>query len=234
MSRSNPTTESQHPCTRWIEWDGSNGNLRYYDKEDKKNVALEDGFTFLLLDQLATVKGWHDRSNSGIYSNEVRDTKSEPLTVKAFKEPSPLAEGLYSQIKDRVAAIGGSYVANCYIAFKSDGELKIGSIQFWGAALNAWVDFRNEHKAELFTKAIQIKGYTEGKKGKIVFRTPLFHLKEISQETNDAASQLDRELQSYLAIYFKKPKTEQTAESSPPQPRRDPDLDPAPEDDLPF
>lgn len=222
-----------------MEWNGEQGVLRYYDKTTEKNVTMEDGFTFLLLDQLATVKGWHDASDSGIFSNEVRDTKSETLVVKAFKANAILAEGFYAQIKDRVAALGGSYVANCYVAFKTDGELKIGSVQFKGAALNAWVDFRQEHKADLFKKAIQIKGYTEGKKGRIVFRTPVFHLKDISQETNDAATALDRELQAYLASYFKKPKTSQAKEYTPapveePETPRDPDIDPLEADDIPF
>lgn len=219
-----------------MEWDGSNGNLRYYDKQTKQNVPVDDGFTFLLLDQLATVKGWHDASDSGIFSNEVRDTKSETLVVKAFKANAILAEGFYANIRDRVAAIGGNYVANCYVAFKDGGELKIGSVQFKGAALNAWVDFRNEHKNEVFSKAIQIKGFTEGKKGKITFRTPVFHVKDITPETNDAATELDRGLQSYLATYFKKPKASQAAGEATPEPepeyRRSPE--PEPEDDIPF
>lgn len=242
MSRSNPTSESQHPCTRWIEWDGSNGNLRYYDKTQEKNIEMEDGFTFLLLDQLATVKGWHDASDSGIFSNEVRDTKAETLVVKAFKANTILAEGFYSQIKDRVAAIGGNYVANCYIAFKSDGVLKIGSVQFKGAALNAWVDFKKEAGAKIYTHAVQIKGSKEGKKGKITFKTPLFFLKEITTETDEAAKELDKELQAYLDTYFKRPKTSQARESAPSEEKEpyskppatpDPDLD-TPEDDIPF
>lgn len=196
-----------------MEWDGSNGNLRYYDKQKETNVPVPDGFTFLLLDQLATVKGWHDASDSGIFSNEVRDTKSETLVVKAFKANSILAEGFYASIRDRVSALGGNYVANCYVAFKDGNDLKIGSVQFKGAALNAWVDFRKEHKNDIFTKAIQIKGVKEGKKGKIEFKTPVFHMKDITPETNDAATALDRDLQSYLASYFKKPKTSQTDNS---------------------
>lgn len=224
-----------------MEWDGSNGNLRYYDKQKEENIAVEDGFTFLLLDQLATVKGWHDASDSGIFSNEVRDTKAETLVVKAFKSNSILAEGFYSDIRDRVAAIGGNYVANCYVAFRDAGELKIGSVQFKGAALNAWVDFRKEHKNDIYAKAIQIRGYKEGKKGKITFRVPVFYLKDITQETNDSATNLDRELQSYLATYFKKPKVSQAREATP---EPEPDLsqdgfsprDPAeiPADDIPW
>jgi len=220
-----------------MEWDGSNGVLRYYDKAAKQNVTVDDGFTFLLLDQLATIKGWHDASDSGIFSNEVRDTKSETLVVKAFKAGSILAEGFYSQIRDRVAALGGNYIANCYIAFKSGNELKIGSVQFKGAALNSWLDFRKEHAAALYEKAIQIKGFTEGKKGKITFRTPVFNLKDITPETNEAATELDRELQSYLAVYFKTPKTRQVEQATQEEPQSD--GDPLPytdqeEDEIPF
>jgi hypothetical protein len=57
--------------------------IRYYDKEAKKNVDVGADFTFILLDQLASVRGWHDDSNSGIYSNEVKDTTQEALVVKA-------------------------------------------------------------------------------------------------------------------------------------------------------
>lgn len=238
MSRSNPTTESQHPCQRWHEWQGEQGTLRYYDKKTEQNVTVDDGFTFLLLDQLATVKGWHDASDSGIFSNEVRDTKSETLVVKAFKANAILAEGFYANIKDRIAALGGSYVANCYIAFKNEGgELAIGSVQFKGAALNAWVDFQKENKKDLFKKAIQIKGFNEGKKGRITFRTPVFHLKEITPETNDSATELDRKLQSYLEAYFKKPKTSQARDASPapePEPSTVPFSEPEPQDDIPW
>lgn len=219
-----------------MEWDGSNGNLRYYDKQKEENIPVEDGFTFLLLDQLATVKGWHDASDSGIFSNEVRDTKAETMVVKAFKSNSILAEGFYSDIRDRVAAIGGNYVANCYVAFRDQGELKIGSVQFKGAALNAWVDFRKEHKNDIYSKAIQIKGYKEGKKGKITFRVPVFHLKDTTQETNDAATNLDAQLQVYLATYFKKPKVSQARDAAPEPDASDSHQAPAdlPEDDIPF
>ena len=121
MSRSNPTDNTPNPCTRWYEWDGANGGVRYYDKEAKKNIPVPDSFVFILLDELGTIKGWHDASDSGIYSNEVRDTKQETLLVKSFKG-GVLAEGLYANIRDRVTskAVGGKFSMSCYIGYKSE------------------------------------------------------------------------------------------------------------------
>lgn len=210
MSRSNPNDNgAPNPSTRWFEWTGEKGLVRYYDKEAKKNVEVGADFTFLLLDELGCVRGWHDASDSGIYSNEVKDTRQDVLVVKSFKG-GPLAEGLYKDIKDRVNSMGGAFNANCYIAFKNDaGELQLGSIRFKGAALGAWMEFRKAHRSELFKKAVRINGYTEGQKGRVVFRVPVFGIKDISDETNRIATALDLELQEYLNGYLKKNKREQ-------------------------
>ena len=64
MSRSN-NVELKNPATRFFEWKGETGGFRYYDKE----IDNEDGtkgarvqvslpFYFLVLDTLATVKGY--------------------------------------------------------------------------------------------------------------------------------------------------------------------------------
>ncbi len=210
MSRSNPSENTNpNPATRWFEWNGEHGVVRYYDKETKKNVDVGSDFTFILLDQLGSVRGWHDASDSGIYSNEVKDTRQDVLVVKAFKG-GLIAEGIYKDIKDRVNVVGGQFVANCYIAFKSDGgTLAIGSLRLKGAALGAWMEFCKSHRADLYKKSIRIKGYTEGKKGKVVFRTPNLSLKEIAPETDAAAIALDTTLQEFFAAYFTRTKRDQ-------------------------
>ena len=98
MSRSNPQEHLSNPAVRWFEWNGEKGVIRFYDKDAKTNVDVPLPFTFLLLDQLATVRGWHDASASGIYANEVRDTTKDTLVVKSFKGGT-IAEGLYKDIK---------------------------------------------------------------------------------------------------------------------------------------
>lgn len=243
MSRSNPTESSNHPCTRWHEYDGANGNVRYYDRDTKQNVPVPDGFRFILLDELAVIKGWHDASESGITSNEVKRIDRDPLTVKAFKG-GVLAEGFYSKIRDRIVNLGGHYTANLYIAFKpsADQPLSIGSLQLKGAALGAWMEFAKKNRSEIYKKSIVIRGSKEGKKGKVVFQTPVFHLGEISPETDAQAMGLDKTLQEYLKGYFDKSKITPAPEDADAPSRGDEPEDPrdysegTPDDDsdLPF
>lgn len=209
MSRSNPTENgSANPATRWFEWNGEKGVVRYYDKDAKQNVDVGTDFTFILLDQLGSVRGWHDASDSGIYSNEVKDTRQEAMVVKAFKGGT-LAEGIYKDIKDRVNAVGGQFVACLYIAWKNGAALEIGSLRLKGAALGAWMEFTKAHKADLYKKGIRIKGYTEGKKGKVIFRVPVLIAKDITPDTDAAAIVLDATLQEFFAAYFQRTKREQ-------------------------
>jgi len=244
MSRSNPHENgTPNPATRWFEWNGEHGTVRYYDKEKKENVEVGSDFTFILLDRLGTVGGWHDPSQSAIYANEVKDTRQDVLIVKAFKG-GVLAEGLYKDIKDRVNSAGGQFVANCYIAFKNGGDkLAIGSMKFKGAALGAWMDFEKEHRADLYTKAIRIHGFTEGKKGRVVFRVPTLSVVPISDDTNAAAVALDKQVQEFLKGYFKRTKRDQVEqapehhvsdeEMSPPDDYAPP-MEPLTDDDIPF
>jgi len=249
MSRSNPTETSSNPCTRWFEYAGGSdgGVVRYYDKEKKENVDVGDKFTFLLLDELSSVKGWHDASDSGIYSNEVRDTRQDVLVVKSFKG-GELASGLYANIRDRVGNFGGHFVMSCYIAYRNEnGGYSLGNIGFKGAALNAWVEFKkscptkNGRKA-FYVDAIKIDGFDEGTKGRVTYRVPHFKLTPVSDEANASAIALDEELQAFLADYLRRGRVEQAevAKSATP-------AEPAPErqesrrshedfvdDDIPF
>lgn len=211
MSRSNPHEHgAPNPATRYFEWNGGQGCVRYYDKESKKNIDVAPEFRFMLLDQLGSVRGWHEPTQSGIYSNEVRDTRQDVLLVKAFKGGT-LIEGVYKDIKDRVNTLGGQFVANCYIAVKTNGtgELKIASLRFKGAALGAWMEFCKTHRADLYKKAVAITGSVDGRKGGVNFKTPTFKVVEISPESDAKALALDKELQDYLAGYLKRTKRDQ-------------------------
>ena len=224
MSRSNPTDAIRNPSTRWFEFAGGadGGFVRYYDKDAEKHVPLGDAqnggkFVFILLDELATVKGWHDASDSGIFANEVRDTRQDTLVVRSFKG-GELASGLYAQIKDRIGNIGGNFVSSCYIAYKDGEELKIGNIHFKGAALSAWMDFKKNCPTKkdssgksvkaYYLDAVKIEGFDQGKKGSIVYRTPKFALVPLSEESNKQAIGLDADLQAFLSDYFKRPRAE--------------------------
>lgn len=235
MSRSNPNVNAPHPAVRWFEWNGEAGVVRYYDKDQKKNVDMAVPFTFLLLDELASVRGWHDASSSGIHSNEVRDTTKDMFVVKAFRGGT-LAEGYYKAIKDRVNAQGGQYVANCYVAVKLESGLSLCALRFKGAALGAWMEFRKQQRAGLYEQAVKITGFTEGKKGRIVFRMPTFQLMPVSDETNAQATKLDKSLQLFLDGYLQR-KTQDQASQQPDEFDDSPVDDnsqPLTDDDIPF
>ena len=210
MSRSNPTENGiANPSTRWFEWHGEIGAIRYFDKDAKKNIDVALPFSFLLLDQLGSVRGWHDASESGIYSNEVKDTRQEVMIVKAFKG-GVLVEGVYSEIKDRVNTLGASFHANCYLAYKdAHGDLQIGCLRLKGAALGAWMEFGKLNRSALHDKAIQIHAFKEGKKGRIVFRVPIFKAVDVSAETHQVAVGMDVQLQTFLKSYLKRTKRDQ-------------------------
>lgn len=227
MSLSNPHEKGQpNPSTRWFEWNGEHGAIRYYDKESKQTLIVDLPFMFIVLDELGGVAGWHDPSQSGIYSNEVKDTRQDALIVKAFKGGT-LVEGMYRDIKDRVNSLGGAFNTICYLAYKNDGgELKIGALRLKGAALAAWMEFRKQNRNEFYTKAIKISGFTEGKKGKITYRIPKFSINDISPETISTAVELDKNLQEYLKGYLSRNKKEQVEVIS--QTQKDiPDHDPS-------
>lgn len=211
MSRSNPSTTSSHPCRRWLTWAGDKGILRYYDKNEGVNVDVDLPFRFLLLDQLGGVRGWHDASESGIFSNEVRSTKTDPITVKSFKG-GELACGLYQDIRTKVGDLGGHFVASLYIAYAGDdGDLTIGNIQLKASQLKSWSEFSKNHRKDMLSKAIVISGFEEGKKGKVVYRVPKFTIEEPTAAESQQALGLDEILQEYLDGYLSKPKARDAA-----------------------
>lgn len=241
MSRSNPTDQMPNPSARWFEWNGENGHVKYYDKtlavkgKEKPggDVTVPLPFTFLVLDELVCVKGWHDSSQSGIVSNEVHNTKLEPLAVRAFKG-GPIASGFYGDIKDKVKAAGGKFTASIYIGYKTASGLEICNLQFHGGAVGAWMEFTracpfNKEKKckEYLVKAVKIGNFVVGKKGSVTFRNPVFTMIPVSDEMNVAAAKLDFELQEYLKAYLEKTRMNPAlvaaaSESAPPQYEPDP------------
>lgn len=223
MSRSNTTETARNPSTRWFEWQGSKGQPYYWDKEAEKRVMLELPFTFLLLDELATVRGYHEASNSGIHANEVRDTRQDTLVVRAFKG-GDIASGLYASIRDRVKAHGGYFQSSCYIAYKDGDELRLGNFGFNGAALSEWSEFKKScpDKANadgkrvrgFYVDAVTIHGYEDRRKGATDYRVPRFALKAVGAETNAQALALDTQLQEFLKDYLGRTRSEQATVSA--------------------
>jgi hypothetical protein len=211
MSRSNPQNENPNPATRWFEWKSTEKCFSFYDKATEQNILIKLPFTFILLDRTATVRGYSKKQQSGIHSNEVKDTRSENLVVKFFKGPA-IAQGLWADIKDTVTARGGKFAVNAYIAYKEgkDAPLKIGAIQMVGCAVGAWFDFEKAHRKDIYEKAIRVASSELDESGDVSFNRPVFTLADVTAETNAEAVALDKAVQEYFAGYFKRPKVQQT------------------------
>ena len=214
------TVKSTNPTKRFLEWKGGNGQgfFQYYDKEKEENVEVPSPLTFVVLEEYATIKGWSDSEQAGIYSNEVLRTTDEELNVRTFSGKK-IASGIYKEIKERIVNAGGRFTKSIYIV-TSDFELY--NLQLKGAALKAWGEFTKENYKALKTNWVQYTGHTEGKKGAIKFFTPDFKLgSAIDSNQYPKVSEVAGVFSEYMKGYASKSNDEVAQEV-------------AQEDDVPF
>lgn len=194
MSLSNQTTTT-NPAKRFMKWKGISGDLVYWDSENKKEITVKRPFKFAVLDELSCISGFSESDNQNIYSNEVKSTATEKITVKVGG--GTLMDGLYVDIKDRVKSKGGKYTKSVYIGTDIDGVLSIANIKFSGAGFSSWIDFTKQ--GSIYNNwTVFTNDTTEGKKGATVFQMPVFTAELMGDDDRTKAIDLDKELQKYL------------------------------------
>ena len=226
MSLSKP--RQSNPVTIFIEWSGSKGKFYYYDKIEKQNILFDETVYIVPLDELCVIKGYHDASNSGIYSNEVRNTTKEKLIVKAFKG-GLIASGLYGDIKGQLE--GGKYGKSVYAAnISEDGkDLTLVNFQFHGSSLGSWIDAKiNVDNGNVISLSPSTE---ELKKGTTIYFAPKIKKHEVRQDILKKCVDMDAELQVYLNNYLntKEEEKEQITDSKATEA-----TEPEENDDLPF
>lgn len=197
MSRINPRTVN--PARMFAQWGGSEGTLSYWDKDKQENITLDFPFTFLVLDELNTVKGWSDKDHSGFWSNEVYDITNDVLRVKT--KNGLVGKGTWAQLEN-LKAKGARYAKSIYIAYKDEtGELVLGNLQLLGAALTAWIEFNKQY--DVYKGAVVLVGPSKPKKkGATTYYEPVFEGKNVSEATDNAAKELNVELDKFLKTYL--------------------------------
>jgi len=185
MSRADEFNRStEKPAEKYIWWSSDNKCFVYWDGEAKEEVQIGLPLKFIVLMERHTIKGFHDDSNSRIYSNEVEDITKDELTVKSF-EGGQIAKGQYGNIKDTVQKAGGHYAKSIYI-LTDDG--KIWNVSLKGSAVFAWGEFTKKDKTQLITHSVSCTDATEEKKGKIEYSVPVFEYgKKIPKKAVEAA-----------------------------------------------
>jgi hypothetical protein len=164
------TGSFEKPASKYYEWSSEEGCFKYYDREKRENVLVPLPLTFLVLKEFHTVKGWHDKSSSGIFANEVKNIGTEPLEVKAFKG-GVITRGIYKDIKDVIANAGGRYIKSIY-AMTKDGE--IVNFQLKGAAVKAWGDATQKGRSRLADEWVTVAEIESLKKGRVSYTVPVF------------------------------------------------------------
>lgn len=211
MARISHNTEksvSSNPTSKFLSWKSNDKSFRYYDKEAGESVNLELPFKFVFLQHYHTVKGWHDASQSGIFSNEVYYIGSEPMTVRSFgnkpkKLPSvEIASGIYTEIKTKINESGGRYHRSVYVMLE-DGT--IANLSLKGAVVKEWSDFMNANKNLVDAQWVEVNSAKDQKKGSIKYSTPEFtmgaNLKPTDADNADLAA---AKLKAHLNTYFNK------------------------------
>lgn len=157
---------NSNPATKWLEWSSNDGTFKYYDKEKQQNVLVDLPLSFVVLDVFNTIRGWNDKSSSGIYANEVK-YMNEPLSVKSFKG-GIIAEGLYKDIKSQVNAAGGVYHKSIYCM---DLEGNTFNIMLKGAAVQ---EFGELNQSMLPDYVLEVTGAESRSKGSVKYTVPTF------------------------------------------------------------
>ena len=207
MSRSsNNNSFPSNPSTMFIDWDSEKGCFKRYDKDKKQNITIPLPVKFYVLDELTTIKGFSDKTQGGIWSNEVKDINKQPLkAVSKSKDGkmSLIGEGLYGDIKDQLVANGGKYTRSLYAAMLDENdEYQIVNFQLKGAAFSGWLDFVTENRFAVMSDEIVCGDFKKEKKGATKYTIPIFSSEKASEEGNEAAIKLDIQLQEYLKEYF--------------------------------
>jgi hypothetical protein len=192
MSRKSEFAGSyEKPAQMYLEWSSDEKCFKYWDNVEKENKLVQLPLTFLVLKEFHAVKGWHDKSQSGIYSNEVKNISQEQIEVKSFKGGT-LAKGIYKDIKEIIGNVGGRYVKSIYAMLK-DGT--IVNIQLKGSAVKEWGEAFNKGRSRLADEWVTISEANEMKKGKVNYSVPVF---KFDHSLNDAENKLADEVYERL------------------------------------
>lgn len=195
------STPQSNPATKFLSWKSNDKQFSYYDKETKENVLVPLPLKFLVLDEMHSISGWNDATQSGIYSNEVKFISKETMTVKPFKG-NEIAKGLYKDIKEKVKSAGGHYVKSIYIMLE-DGTL--ANLQLKGSAVQKWGEFTAKGKQRLVDEWVVVDKAVDGKKGAVKFTTPDFRfLQSITDAESELADECFNTLEAYMSTYLSK------------------------------
>lgn len=180
--RSEVESTNSNPAEKFLEWSSQNKCLKYYDKEAEENKLIKLPFTFLYLAERTTVRGFDDKDQTGIYSNEVKYL-TEELEVKNFKGKE-IAKGIWKDISAEVDRAGGRFAKSIYCMTKKGTLI---NLNLNGGSIGEWFEFTKKSKRRLPDEWVTITDVEERKKGATTYYVPVF---KYNKSLNDEEAKL--------------------------------------------
>jgi len=209
MSLKDFLPKAETPVKKYWNYKAGSGEFTRYDKEKAANFTT-DSLTFIVLEQVSFISGFHEKTNSGIISNFVLNTKEQDLKVRTFGGLE-IANGKYQEIKDQIKVVGGKFTKG-YFVYNTETK-EIEHIAFSGAGLgNPEEPQKNRIKIKNAFKYKVEKGDPQ-KKGASKFYYPKWEkIINIDVEEYEEALAKARIVDDYIADYFGRSKTEEPVE----------------------
>ena len=203
MSRVNRMSSGNtNPATHFFQWKSTHQKFAYYDKEKKENIFVDMPFKFLALARYKTIKGWNQKKEGSLISNEVKSL-NDTIIVNFYPkngEKFEIAKGDWSTIKETVDSWDGKYTESVYIMLP-DGE--VANLQLNGASLSTWFEFQKNLTDRFFNDWVVINGFKEGKQGAVTYTYPVFEWgTSLDASSQKRAEEADFKIESYEESYF--------------------------------
>jgi hypothetical protein len=223
LKASQELTRNVNPAKKFYKWESENKTFSHYEKENKKNILVDLPFRFVTLGRpLFLVKGFNEKLNIGLYSNEVRTVKDE-MTVRYFDKNQPIiAKGVWAEVKEKADVVGGKYHLSIYGYDLQNHE--IINIDIKGLGIGEWSELFKKNSQRLADEIVIVNGFKDGKKGNVKFTYPTFNIERvISDDELDEVIDALNVLKMFHKEYLKESSEHIVADV--PQEEEEPDLE---------
>lgn len=187
-----------NPSQYYLEWNIQHNSFCYYSSEKEDRIPFPLPFKFLALKFLNTITGFDEKTDQGLYANEVTNTTMEHFKV-CRRDGSVVATGLYNSIKDQVKTAGGKFTQSIYAMTPRGG---IVNVRIKGAQMlnfNVIKKHGNRWRDEWLQVAnYDTKTHGEGEEAK-VYTVPVFSFAgTLSAQENDLANKAYQLIKDYF------------------------------------
>ena len=184
----------RHPSLSWANWKSDKFQAWNRDTQTEEEIKLPE--SFIIVAEWWSVKGFLG-DKWWVWSNEVYSFAKEPLTIRS-NNGEILYEGLWSEIKDKVKAVGLKLTKNVhYVDPDKTDELRTFCIKW--AWLKAWLEtFADDNRFAASDHLVCFDKVENGKTWSIKYTFPKFTIcDKLTQEQKNVQMNWGAKLAAY-------------------------------------